>query len=256
MKLRAKLDILLCTLSFFAVSLPTHGIVNIETLRANVGSGFGGEAELSAAYSSGNTEALDFGYGVGLRHAAPERAFFFLSRGEIRQQASDRYSQKAFGHARFHWRPEHRLSLESFVQIQYDEALRLSSRLVTGAGARLRLGRFETGALFGGLSLMFEREEFQDASGIRPSTEKVARVSSYFSSRLSGSRMSVSSITYFQPRLTELKDNRALNQTTVKARLTEKLALTVNFHLAFDGDPPENVAELDTRTTLGVKLTW
>ncbi len=242
---------------FIAISAtPAFGIVNIETMRAKLTPGFGGEAEFSASYSSGNTEALDVGYGLGFRFSAPHQAFFFLTRGQLREQADSRYAQKAFAHARYHWRPEGRLSLESFVQLQYDEALRLSSRFLVGAGLRLSAAKSERNTVFLGLALMYEREEFQEAGGIQPPSDEVARFSSYLSFNLNSARLTFSSITYFQPRPDRLEDVRALNQSSATAPLTENLALTVNFNLGFDGDPPPGVEELDTRTNLGLKYTF
>lgn len=249
-------------LTFFVVifiiisATPVLGIVNIEAMRAKITPGFGGQAEFSASYSSGNTQALDIGYGLGFRFSGPHQSFFFLTRGQLREQADSRYAQKAFAHARYHWMRENRLSLESFVQLQYDEALRLSSRFLVGAGLRLSVARSESNSVFFGLSLMYEREEFQEAGGIQPPSDEVARFSSYLSFNLSSDRFTFSSISYFQPRLDRISDLRALNQSSVNAPLTESLALTVNFNLGFDGDTPAGVEEMDTRTNLGLKYTF
>lgn len=248
--------LLFLSLLISVCATPTFAIVNIETMRAKITSGFGGEAEFSASYSSGNTEALDVGYGLGIRFSTPSQAFFFLTRGELREQADSRYAQKAFAHARYHWRPQSRLSLESFVQLQYDEALRLSSRFLAGGGLRINLASSERSAVFAGLALMYEREEFQESGGVQPPTNEVARFSSYLSLTLSSPRLKFSSITYYQPRVDEFADSRALNQSSINAPLSENLALTVNFNLGYDGHPAPGVDKLDTRMNLGLKFTF
>lgn len=250
------LQILILSLLFAISATSVFGIVNIETMRTSVTPGFGGQAEFSASYSSGNTKALDVGYGLGIRFSTPQQTFFFLTRGELREQADDRYAQKAFVHVRYHWRPESRLSLESFMQLQYDEALRLSSRFLAGGGLRLKVAKSERSVVFFGLAVMYEREEFQAAGGVLPPSDEVARFSSYLSFNLSSTRLTFSSITYFQPRVDEFADSRALNQSSIKAPLTEKLALTVNFSLSFVGNPPQGVERMDTRTKLGIKYTF
>ena len=100
---------------------------------------------------------------------------------------------------------------------------------------------------------MYESERLQEgASGGGDRT----RLSSYLSLSAQRGNLSLTSVSYAQPRTDKFSDIRAIHQTTLAVSVNTRFALTLNFDLSFDSEPPPGVKELDSQTSLGLKASW
>ena len=60
------------------------------------------------------------------------------------------------------------------------------------------------------------------------------------------SQLSLISTTYYQPRLSEARDYRALEQAGLAVKITDKLSLKLSLDIAHDSRPPQSIRQTDT----------
>ena len=228
-------------LHLFAPALRAQ-IVNIEDKRTRYDSaGYYGRVDLGGSLAKNNNTVVTLNGALRVDRIRGRNETLFLADYRLVQVSGANALNAGFGHLRHGydlramgdvWR------WESFAQLQYNEQLRLSSRMLLGSGIRRRLFDFgqedggkDRGRGYLGVLYMFEYDEF--SSSELQYTDH--RLSSYLSLTYSPlEALTLSNTTYYQPILPDLNDPRVSVVATAVLRLTSKLAVTSNFSLTHD----------------------
>lgn len=254
---------------------PASAQVNTEKLRKMEKAGFSGHTEVSASFLAGNVDLLQLGVGLRVQYATleptltPESAspstlaaasaptpeatsiqsiLFLVGDLQYGRNADEKFLSLGFAHLRWTrmWLPA--IGTELFIQLQYNEFIKLEQRLLAGVGLRLPI--IDTAAFqvtFGtGYMLEFER---LDVPADGPDEREVLahRSTNYVSLRfnIDEPRVHVVNTTYFQPRITQLRDVRVLDEAELEIKIVDELAFVVGLGIRYDSEPPENVRSLD-----------
>ncbi len=134
---------------------------------------------------------------------------------------------------------------EAFTQGQVNEVEQVIFRWLIGSGPRFKIIDKEKGNMYFGSLYMFERS---DEEGILPDGTvqwQHHRLSSYLSMFYQASEnVTMSHVTYFQPRLDDFKDLRIATETGIEFTIIKNLKWRTYFECVYDSRPPFGVIDL------------
>ncbi len=239
---------------------PLHAQVNIESLRtADADAGLSGTLGGNLAVQTGNTDFVQLGVDGRANWVRGASTTLLIANGGLGFLAGSRFSSSALLHLRETRWLNDRVAAEGYGQINYDRPQLLDFRALAGAGVRLRVANGGWGGLGAGISFMIEDERLDlPPSAIHPERTSTWRNSTFVTLRLvGGESLVVSSTAYLQPSLADgLDDMRVIENLSVGASLTDRLALTITFDLRYDSEPPDGIADLDTRLRTGLTFSY
>lgn len=61
---------------------------------------------------------------------------------------------------------------------------------------------------------------------------------------------------YVQPRFDDFDDVRLLNDMSVGVKVSDALLVSTTFRARYDGRPPDDIDDLDTRLATGIAITF
>jgi Protein of unknown function, DUF481 len=239
-------------------------IVDVQTLIGHdVPEGVSGKLEGSIDWRTGNTRLLHTGGAVVARWRACDHLVFAIARGEYEQTAGLGAPlvtdvAKDFEHLRYRWHVVPWLSTEVFAQHEADRFRRLRLRALAGAGLRLRVAHDAEWSVHVGAAYMAEYEELVDdalpdagarAGDSRLSTYAVALV------KLNDD-VSASETVYVQPRFTDPRDLRLLEEAALTSKLTAHVSFKAALVLAHDSRPPPGTAKTDTSLQSSIEVSF
>jgi putative salt-induced outer membrane protein YdiY len=231
----------------------SFAFMNIESIRQVAKEGTSGSVGAKLNGASGNTEKLstEFTTLTLVRSDLNE----YLAAGKYRYGESRHVKDAHDGnlHLRYTRALKPWLGAESFGQSEFDEFKRLKRRDLAGAGLRTRLSQEGTSGLYLGTGLFYEHEIFEE----NIASEETFRANLYLSFvRTFSDHVSATLIGYYQPSFEGFGDTRALIDSGLQVHLTEKLALTLEFDLQYDSQPPAGVKQTDTSYLTGLAYAY
>ncbi|MEM1137366.1 MAG: DUF481 domain-containing protein, partial [Bacteroidota bacterium] len=123
---------------------------------------------------------------------------------------------------------------EAFTQLQFDQILRIQRRWLLGTGLRFDLRSSPSDEVHLGISYMYEYEQEKDTSVFH----RDSRLSSYLSVKKKFSEhVSLSMISYYQPRFDLFSDYRLSLGTGLGFKIAENLSFVLNINLTYDAKP-------------------
>lgn len=210
-------------------------------------------------YNTKNTERIyTVGAGSVVQFRKGNHRVISLNNLRIIQNVDDESpAQENRGHQ--HFRYNYILNdtwvLESFVQAQFDEVLRIGFRGLAGGGARLKLIHKEKDQLNLGLSGMFEYEEEKDTTVVH----RDFRLTTYLSYEKEFSEhFTVSLISYYQPRADEFTDYRISSGLNFNLQFNERFGFNISASLVYDAQPviDEDITKLTYSITNGISYRF
>lgn len=245
-----------------ALTVPTaaRAQVNIESLRRqDAPQGLSGSLGGDVDITTGNTELVALSANGRLNWTGGAATTLLIGEGGLGFFSGDRFASSGLLHLRrTQWLAES-FAVEGFGQLNYDRPLLLDFRALAGAGIRARVARGDWGVLGVGSSLMLEKERLDlPVTATHPTETETLRNSTFVTFRvLGGAGFVVSSTTYAQPALSDVLDDiRIIENFSLSASLTDRLALTTTFDLRYDSGPPDGIAALDTHLKTGLTFTY
>jgi len=237
---------------------PANAQVNVEALRRDDpplgrSGSIGGDFTLR----TGNVDFVQLGFS-GRQYIVTENlTTLIVGSGGIGLLGRSRFASSGLLHYR-RTRARTWASPEWYAQANYDRAQLLKFRLVGGGGIRTAVVRGPWGQFGAGTALMFEHERLElPDSALHAHQTTVVRSSSFLTLRVvSEGGFVVTSTTYVQPDIKELRDVRILETLRLASPITETVALTVSFNLRYDSRPPDGVSRLDTVLRTGVTYIY
>jgi hypothetical protein len=237
---------------------PAAGQVNIESLRRDSVAGTSGSLEAEFVVRTGNVEIVLLGLGGRVDFGGERTSAFVVGNGELGFQGGRRFSNSALLHVRQNYAVSPRVVLETFQQLDYDRARRLTFRGLLGAGPRLSLARSGGWRVALGTAYMFEHEwlDLPDTA-VHPVRTSAHRWSNYLSAVATLRGGSTVAITvYTQPQLSDFDDTRVLGDARLVARLGTRVSATMSLNLRYDSRPPDGIRDLDATLRNGLAIAF
>lgn len=167
------------------------------------------------------------------------------------------FINKGIAHARIIRRLTQHLSVESFIQKQFNESILLNDRNLAGGGARFGLyspdSRFK---VYLGVGAMWEHEHINDKTQGEITT-RIVRATNYinWTWRLD-EQITTSATGYYQFHVRRFQDYRILFQGSITFRLTTKLAFPLRVNFRYDSEPPTTIQKHDVEIFNGLRYTF
>jgi len=231
-------------------SLPVSAIVNVENMRVGPAQpGLSANIDLSISGKRGNTDKDEYGLGTRIQNNSEMVTNFIVASYDYGEASDITNTNKTFIHARHVKQFQPSRAWEAFAQAEENEFARLSFHGLLGAGLRFTLTETpEQLGLYLGAGAFWSRETLDRQTGLSDyGTESFGRANLYlvYKHRLN-SQLSLVSTTYYQPRLSDSADFRALEQAGLAVKMTDNLNLKLSLDIAHDSRPPQSIDKTDS----------
>jgi hypothetical protein len=246
---------------FFLYSLkPVFSqIVNIENRRIYDDTlGWSGALDGNLSVMQNKEILVNGGFRPRVQYKTRKHYFLLLTDLFYSKAPGKVYANSGMAHLRYTWRfpskSESRKSpwkWESYTQVQYNQLLDQRLRALLGTGLRCKVADNEKWRVFLGSSAFFEHEELQSSNLI---IEGV-RWSNYFSFFASLSKeLSMTSIIYVQPLVSNFSDYRFMGQFTLRVNVFKRADLRFEFSHFYDAFPPVGVRNFIFNGSMGFRV--
>ncbi len=251
MKNRMKNTIIPLTVLFTTLfSLPANAIVNVENMRVGqTEPGLSGNLDLSITGKRGNTDKDEYGINGRIQNNIDKMTNFVVASYDYGEVSDVTNTNKTFIHARHVKQFQPRRAWEAFVQAEENEFARLSFRGLVGAGLRFTLTETaEQLGLYLGAGAFWSRETLDQRPGLTDhGTESFGRANLYlvYKHKLN-EQLNLVSTTYYQPRLNQAGDFRALEQAGLSVKMTNSLSIKLSLDIGHDSHPAQSIDKTDS----------
>jgi len=215
--------------------------------------GWSGQVQGAVALADGNTEYLEIELGAGVQWRTGDHRFRLLGRHMRRTASGVETAESRTGHLRHNLQLKPWLATVAFLQGQHDPFKRIDSRILVGAGLRTDLFRETDWKTSIGTVVMREDESLTGIAGY----ETDVRLSVFVSVlRTGGEGVSLDLSGFWQPKVDDFSDARALASAVFRADLVGDLYLHATYGLEHDSHPAAGVERPDQtiRSGLGYRL--
>jgi hypothetical protein len=221
-------------------------IVNIEDKRKALDSlGWFGQIDLNGSLTKNNNTVVTAGGSLRLDRLGKKGNVLFLTDYRLVQVSGKNALNSGFGHLRYGYEPKDRWRWETFVQVQYNEQLRLTLRFLTGAGIRRRLYKKKGSRAYLGVLYMYEYDELANSDIFY----RDHRLSNYFTINIKLSKsLTFANTTYYQPRLPDFNLARVSTVANLALAVTNRLRFTTNFSLTHDARVARDLPDIPATT--------
>ncbi len=247
--MKRKLVILLFTLNYYGLSAQ---VVNIENKRFyNDTSSFTGRAKFETEGFKNIETVFNFGGSINLQyHHGPHKLMFV---GDMNYLVSDStvVDNVAYAHLRYNYQLTKVVTLEAYTQYQFNKILKISSRTLGGAGARIKIFDNAHTKIFYGLGAFYEKQV--DTPDHLSWT--AARMSTYLTYHLQITHFAeLANTIYYQPNISNIYDKRLLDEFSIMIDATKWLTFESSLafvHANIHGiDMPDNIWRYDNKLVI------
>ena len=248
----------------FVFTVNVQAQVNIETLRRlDSKPGWYNDITLSLTYQSGNTDLLRFKSSLRSDYWFNKYHTFGITTLQHGEQGGKLYTDKGFVHLRGARSIVERLSIEMFLQKQFNESILLRDRNLAGGGIRISALKQRTDTkngtglnLYLGIGGMWENETINDKQHGETETN-IIRSTNYLSAAWRiDKRLTVIVTGYYQPYLQRFSDFRVLSESRFEVRATETVAFNIRLNFRYDSKPPTGVEPNDLEIINGLSYKF
>ncbi len=211
-------------------------IINTESFRIKTDTtGWVGKVELNVNYAKNIIRILQIQNNIHVQYKTEKHVFMFVNKIGFQSVDKSDFINNGIQHFRYNYKLKPKISLEFFLQNQYNAISKIKYRRLAGFGPRFKLNKSEKYKFYLGTLLMYEYENSDDTYN---TIHKDWRNSSYFSFSLYfNKKISLVSTTYYQPRLNLFADYRILHQSYFKFEIVKNLSYKTSFSYTYDAFP-------------------
>lgn len=161
----------------------------------------------------------------------------------------------SFAHYRHVHQINTKIDWEAFTQIEQNQFTRLAYRGLVGGGLRFNVSNTSSHKGFLGTTAFYSREKIEYSPGLTDDgVYTQTRANFYFLSRYKATpTIKWANSIYYQPRMNELSDYRALFQSKVDFMITDNFDFRISLDVAYDSEPSQGVEKNDTVYSTGLK---
>lgn len=251
--MRNRLHIFICLIFIVLVQHTFSQVINIESKRfLNDTNGWVGSINGNFSAVQNTQQVITFGANLHTQYQKNNHRFLMISDLAFINAANTDFVNSGYQHFRYNYKIINRITLEVFLQAQYNRILLLDERYLAGIGPRFKVVKRERFRLYSACLYMFEHQS-QDNYRI---TRDNNRLSAYLTFNISYSKFDFSSTTFYQPNLADFSDYRIANNSAFEIFLTHKLNFRTELVLLFDTKQPIKIPELTyvIRSGIGYKF--
>jgi|YNPMSStandDraft_1061717.scaffolds.fasta_scaffold00594_3 hypothetical protein len=255
--------IILCSLLLLLTNV-AYAQVNTEVFRMEFDKdGIYHRFNFDLGITKGNTEYTIIRPGYRIDWINGKYHTFGVLSYAYAEDATRKRENRGFVHLRSIYELFEFLSVEAFLQKEFNEFILLNDRNLFGLTGRLEIikeklqidsiDKLEIYAYLG-IGAMIENEELNT----KPTKETtVGRVSSYFSFGVNiPSNMLIKSITFYQPKFSNDKDYRLLNESSLNVKINKNVTFRTSLRLRYDSQPPQNIKPRDLNLLNGIQIEF
>jgi hypothetical protein len=233
-------------LAIFALGSLLWGQVNTEAMRkGDLSPGLHTGLDLDFSLLAGNSDLIRLGAVIRFDYLAGTSHSFLVSNFQQGSLIEKHFVNKGFVHLRRTQFLRGHLSVEGFLQREYNEFIRLEERSLAGGGLRIRWLEARTDEkkqgikLYTGLGFMWERERIRNAKDPTDALKDLLRSTNYVTLGWTpDDRLLLQFTSYIQPDIGHLNDLRVLLDGRLAFSLTGKLSVAIKLNSRYDNDPP------------------
>lgn len=238
--------------------------INTEVLRMEFSNdGIYHRFNFDLGITKGNTDYTTIRPGYRIDWLNGKYHIFGVLNYAYAEDAERKRENRGFVHLRSIYELFEFLSAEAFLQKEFNEFILLNDRNLLGITARLEIikeklqidsvDKFEIYAYLG-VGAMIENEELNT----KPAKEyTVGRVSTYFSFGINlPSSVLIKSITFYQPKFSNDKDFRLLNESSLNIKINKNITFRTSLRLRYDSQPPEKIKPRDLNLLNGIQIEF
>lgn len=246
---------ILTTVCLLGYACQAYAIVNMDDLHFREHrDGLSGSVNLQASSSSGNTQSTDVSFTGQLQWNRPQHINLLVIGYEYGKADDTRNQNKSFIHGRHVRQLSQRLDYEIFAQAEDNEFTRLTYRGLLGAGLRFPFANTANHVAYLGLGAFREVEKIAARDSMASDTiNHTGRWNIYLMSRYKlAERIKFSNTFYWQPRMADSDDRRALFVSLLDIETGLRLSVQFSLETAYDSQPPDGVKKKDTKFKTGL----
>ena len=247
--------IILCLLFAY----PVQAIVNMDNVHfKQQQEGVSGSIEFQASSSSGNTRSSNVSFDNQIQWNSQQHINLVVLGYEYGETDDTRNLNKSFIHARHVYHYAEPMDLEFFAQAEENEFTRLKYRGLLGGGIRLPFAEYENHSAYLGLGGFREVEKTEsNSTDTAEMVNRTGRWNIYLMSRYRlGDRIKFSNTLYWQPRMADSADRRALFISRLTIMTTRQFSMQFSFESVYDSLPPVGVEKKDSRLKTGFSYSF
>ncbi len=236
------------TLTFvlFLIFVPNISaqVVNIEKKRKGDQDGFAGAFSFGFNLMDNGKNISQFKNTIDLQYKKGASTFILLNDLSLMRVDDDDLVNSGFQHLRYNYtvKDSSFLTLESFVQHQYNTIQLMERRFLIGGGPRFRIINSKSVEFIVATLGMYEYEQRSDSLRTRL---EFARMASYISVSWDiKENLNFKNITYYQPAFTDFTNYRVSSETSLGLKISDALTFKVAFQTTYNSNPPEGIQEL------------
>lgn len=186
-----------------------------------------------------NTQRIfQLGSNVHVQYRNDKSRILFLNELNYLQSGNNAPVNTGYAHVRWGRKWTNVLTIESFVQAQFNRPLKMDLRLISGVGLRWRVANSQKVRVYVASLPMAEYEEVKADNQIN----RNLRLSSYISFHWDvTSNLELENTTYYQPRINVLNDYRLAGESSLKMKLGQRLAWGISYQYLFDTRQPTDI---------------
>jgi hypothetical protein len=240
MKLLLKIFLTIALLVFLFKINFAQQIIHIENRRlAAIDSGLTGNVSAQINFIQNQNNIFQSNNYFQLQYATGKHSILSLSNQNLNIVNKNKLVNDGFQHFRYNYKLSTPVTLEAFVQLQYNTIISIDFRSLFGVGPRFNLIQNDTvnSRLFIGTQYMYEYEE--------ESTGKINRdhrISSYVSYGMPFKEIFlIDVIAYFQPAMNKYRDVRTSVEAVFEITITKSLRFRLRQSIMYDSKPPEGI---------------
>jgi hypothetical protein len=239
----------------------TRTIINTEKQAPSPNEGFHSSIDANGSVATGNIDLINLNANGMLGFREPEYWLRILGGSTYFEQNGTEYLDNHYGQIRYSrfFGEKRRWQSYHFAQYQSNLTLILKERGIIGSGIRRSFPFQDTGHFDLGGGIMWEyerldRSQLRDHEGTFHRNFRFTTV--FVLRRALNENVTLLNTSYVQPRVTNLRDIRALEELSLLTKLTEHFQFDVTFYWRTDTRPPEIVVPSDIGVDLGLLLEF
>ena len=216
-------------------------IVNMEGRRyENPKMGWQGNAEFGANYTQITTTLLQLSNRLFIIHANEKRNILLVNDASFVSVDNKNLLNNAFQHFRYIKLGDSVVFPEAFAQVQFNQQLDISLRVLTGGGLRFRVYKDQKSFFYMGNVLMYEHEQNPNKTA-----QNNLRLSSYASLDISEwDYLPMTLVVYLQPKITDINDYRISVEASLLFKSKGKFSFRTQAKYVFDAEPPPGINQM------------
>jgi len=238
---------------------PLEAIVNMDDLHFKQHrQGLSGSVNFQASSSSGNTDSSNVSFANQLQWNSQKHINLLVLGYEYGETNDERTLNKSFVHGRHVRNISDNLDYEFFAQLEENEFTRLTYRGLFGTGLRVPFADSDNHIAYLGLGGFREVEKIEPLQGTaQAEISRTGRWNIYLMSRYKlDDRISFSNTVYWQPRMADSADRRALFVSILSLKTTRQFSFQFSYESVYDSQPPIGVEKKDAKIKTGIVYSF